>query len=374
MKNIRESYFLVGIKLLKDDPMIVEDSMKELEGLVKTAGGNVVGSVIQNRASIDPVTYIGKGKLEEIDMLFDRKEGEGGALVINASLSPSQIRNIEEEIECRVITRTELILDIFALHAQSTVAKLQVETAQLSYLLPRLVGKGSVMSRTGGGIGTRGPGETKLETDRRKINNRLVILKRELKSLEKASSERRKSRDSVFKVAVAGYTNVGKSSLSTCLVNDKLHAEDKLFATIDTKTRRLALGGIDAVLTDTVGFIRDIPHELIESFKSTLSETIYANLILHVVDLSSLFYLNNMETALSLFEELKITAPIVLVFNKIDLVPYEILLQAKIDYPDAFFVSANDQKGIEDLQQMLKHEAIIFLKKHGKTVPEWIVS
>ncbi|MGL4394350.1 MAG: GTPase HflX [Brevinema sp.] len=372
MTPIQESYFLVGLKLPKDDPQIIEDSMSELEGLVETAGGKVVGSIIQNRSSIDPVYYIGQGKLDEIDMLFDRKEGEKGALIFNASLSPSQIRNIEEKIECRVITRTELILDIFALRAQSRIAKLQVETAQLSYLLPRLVGKGATMSRTGAGIGTRGPGETKLETDRRKINNRLAILKRELKHLEKASNERRKSRDSVFKVAVAGYTNVGKSSLATHLVQDSFHAENKLFATIDTTTRRLSLGGIEAVITDTVGFIRDIPHELIESFKSTLAETIHADLILHVVDLSSPFFLNNMETAQELFEELSVESPTILVFNKIDLIDAEQLLQARINFPDAFFVSVKAERGITQLRDMLKDEAIKFLKSQNREIPDWI--
>ncbi|MGL4388154.1 MAG: GTPase HflX [Brevinema sp.] len=372
MTQIQELYFLIGIKLPKDDPQIIEDSMKELEGLVVTAGGRVVGSVVQNRVSIDPVYYIGQGKLDEIDMLFDRKEGEKGALIFNASLSPSQIRNIEEKSECRVITRTELILDIFALRAQSRIAKLQVETAQLKYLLPRLVGKGASMSNTGAGIGTRGPGETKLETDRRKIDNRLVILKRELKHLEKSSKERRKSRDSVFKVAVAGYTNVGKSSLATTLVQDQFHAENKLFATVDTTTRRLSLGGIEAVITDTVGFIRDIPHELIESFKSTFAETIHADLVLHVIDLSSPFYLNNMATAQDLFAELSVTSSIILVFNKIDLVDPEILLQAKIDYPDAYFVSVKAKKGLDELRTMLKQQSIEFLKQQNRAIPEWM--
>lgn len=371
MNNRRERYFLVGIKLPKDDAQIIEYSMQELEGLVKTAGGEVAGMIIQNRISVDPVYYVGKGKLEEIDLLFDRKEGEG-ALIFNASLSPSQVRNIEEEIGCRVITRTELILDIFALHATSNIAKLQVETAQLSYLLPRLVGQGSSMSRTGGGIGTRGPGETKLETDRRKIRNRLSLLKKDLKHLEKSSHERRKSRDSIFKVAVAGYTNAGKSSLATLLVKDKLYAEDKLFATIDTTTRKISLSGIEAVLTDTVGFIQNIPHELIESFKSTLAETVYADLVLHVIDISSIFYKNHMETAYALFDELKIESPVVVVFNKIDLLTEDELLQARINYPDALFVSVKQQKGVDTLRDFLKEEALLFLKKQGKEIPTWI--
>ncbi len=370
--NQKHCYFLVGVKLPQDDPRIVQESMSELESLVKTAGGYVAGSVIQKRPKIDPVYFVGKGKLEEIDFLFDKTEEQEAAVIFNASLSASQVRNIEEVLECRVITRTELILDIFAIHAQSQIAKLQIETAQLSYLLPRLVGQGASMSRTGGGIGTRGPGETKLETDRRKINRRISILKKELKQLEKSSHERRKSRQNVFKVAVAGYTNAGKSSLAKQLSKDDLLAEDKLFSTIDTSTRKLKLGGLPAVITDTVGFIRDIPHELVESFKSTLAETVYADLVLHVVDASSDFYLEKIQTAEDLFEEINVNSPSVLIFNKIDLISREKLIELKVNYPDAMFLSSKNQDGISDLIDLLKEKSKEFLISQGQSVPQYI--
>ncbi|MDK2818908.1 MAG: GTPase HflX [Spirochaetota bacterium] len=372
MEDNKHIYFLVGIKLPQDDPKIVEESMRELEGLVKTAGGIVAGSVIQNRKVIDATYYIGKGKLEEIDLLFDKTEDQKAAVVFNMSLSPSQSRNIEEILECRVITRTELILDIFAIHAQSKVAKLQIETAQLSYLLPRLMGQGASMSRSGGGIGTRGPGETKLETDKRKINDRILVLKKELKQLEHSSEEKRKSRQFVFKVAIAGYTNAGKSSLASRLVGDKLLIEDKLFSTVDTTTRQLKLGGIPAVLTDTVGFIRDIPHEIVESFKSTLAETAYADLVLHAVDASSEFYLDKIQTANDLMDEMDIKSPIQLVFNKIDLLDNEVLVNLKVKFPEAIFLSAKSEDGIDILKELLHKEAIKFLKKNGQEIPSWM--
>lgn len=371
MNNDNNVYFLVGIKLPNDDINILEDSMNELEGLVKTAGGSVVGRVVQNRQSIDPAYYIGKGKLEEIDFLFDKKEDQTGILVFNAALSPAQVRNIEEEIKCSVITRTELILDIFALHAHSRIAKLQVEMAQMAYLLPRLVGKGASLSRTGGGIGTRGPGETKLETDRRKINNRIATLRKELKQLEKSSEERRKSRFNVFKVSIAGYTNAGKSLLATRLIGEELLVENKLFSTVDTTTRKLKLDGIPAVLTDTVGFIRDIPHELVESFKSTLSETVYSDLIIHAVDLSSPFFLEKIQTAETLMEEINVVSPIVLVFNKIDLVDLDALMDAKVKYPHAFFLSAKSDEGVQELRKHLKESALEYLKTLNITIPDW---
>ncbi|MGL5956683.1 MAG: GTPase HflX [Brevinema sp.] len=366
-------YFLVGVKLPQDNEKITQESMEELKSLVKTAGGMVVGSLIQNRSRIDPVSYIGKGKLQEIDFLFDKKEDQHAAVIFNAALSPAQVRNIEEILECRVITRTELILDIFALRAQSQIAKLQIETAQLSYLLPRLVGQGASLSRTGGGIGTRGPGETKLETDRRKINKRISVLKKELKRLEYASQERRKRRNDVFKVAVAGYTNAGKSSLASLLTQNTLLAEDKLFSTIDTSTRKLKLGGYTALLTDTVGFIRDIPHELVESFKSTLAETINADLILHVVDASSEFYKDKIQTVELLFEEIGTEAPIQLVFNKIDLLNETQILDLKIQYPEALFMSSYNLQGVDNLKSILQEKTEEFMKLSGQNTPHWIV-
>jgi len=369
--NSKEIYFLVGIKLPNEDPLIIQDSMEELAGLVKTAGGKVGGSLVQNRQTIDPAFYIGKGKAEELDLIFDKMEDQVVVIVFNAVLRPSQVQNLEEILLCRVITRTELILDIFAIHAQSRVAKLQVEAAQLSYLLPRLAGSRDNLSRTGGGIGTRGPGETKLETDRRKIRNRLTLLKRELKTLEKAAIERRKSREDIFKIAVVGYTNAGKSALTSKLTRKDLYIQDELFATVDTATKRLILGGMEAVLTDTVGFIRDIPHELIDSFHSTLIETIYADLILHVVDISSSFFSEKIDTAEKLLKEIKAEAPILVIFNKIDLISSEELLNYRSQYPEALFVSVKDGEGIEELKKILQQKIIDFIESKGQKILDY---
>lgn len=368
-----EKYYLAGVALQGDDLARLGDSMDELAGLVKTAGGEVVGRTVQRRHNIDATTFIGSGKLEEIAFDFDYDETDTAAVVFNDNLSPAQVRSAEKELGCRVITRTELILDIFALHAQSRVAKLQVEMAQLSYMMPRLVGKGAEMSRAGGGIGTRGPGETKLETDRRKINDRIAFLRRELKRLDTESGTRRKSRENTFKVAIAGYTNAGKSSLSSRLVKENLLAEDKLFSTLDTTTRRLSLGiPLEAVLTDTVGFIRDIPHELVESFKSTLAETAEADLLLHAIDISSPFFPEKKELAEKIMEELGVKKErVVLVFNKVDLLSPEDVLKVEASYPDAFFVSAKDEYGIEKLRSYVKTNAVDFLKARGK-LPEWM--
>lgn len=368
-----EKYYLAGVALQGDDLARLDDSMDELAGLVKTAGGEVVGRTVQRRHNIDASTFIGSGKLEEIAFDFDYDENDTAAVVFNDNLSPAQVRSAEKELGCRVITRTEIILDIFALHAQSRVAKLQVEMAQLSYMMPRLVGKGAEMSRSGGGIGTRGPGETKLETDRRKINDRIAFLRKELKRLDTESGTRRKSRENTFKVAIAGYTNAGKSSLSSRLVKENLLAEDKLFSTLDTTTRRLALGiPLEAVLTDTVGFIRDIPHELVESFKSTLAETAEADLLLHAIDISSPFFPEKKELAEKIMEELGVKKErVVLVFNKVDLLSPEDVLKVEASYPDAFFVSAKDEYGIEKLRSYVKKSAVDFLKTRGK-LPEWM--
>ncbi|SFB69466.1 GTP-binding protein HflX [Brevinema andersonii] len=370
---MKELYFLAGVKLPGDSDALVNDSMEELENLVATAGGEVYGRLIQKRDTIDPTTYIGKGKIEEIDMLFDRPRGEG-TVVFNADLSPAQIRNLEEVLGCQVITRTELILAIFAIHARSQVAKFQVETAQLSYMLPRLTGQGVSMSRTGAGLRTRGPGETKLETDRRKIHKRISLLKKELQRLEKAAEVRRRSRENVFKVTIAGYTNAGKSALSTLLTKGDLTSENKLFSTLDTATRKLSLGPkVEAVLTDTVGFIRDIPHELVESFKSTLAETAEADLIIHLVDISSTFFREKMDTGNVLLAEIGAEQnKRVLAFNKIDMADLEVLALAKSEFPEAFFISAKKKIGIEELQHYIRQEALRFMEQKGIILPEYL--
>ena len=263
-------------------------SLDELERLFDTAGGVCVGKVVQVKPTVDARTIIGSGKTQEIKELCHNEQAT--VVVFDFELSPSQIRNLEEEIEdCDVIDRSMLILDIFALHASTGEGKLQVELAQLKYSAPRLIGKGASLSRQGGGIGSRGPGESKLETDRRHLRERIHSLETELKEMEHNRSVMRQARDrsGLVKIAIVGYTNAGKSTLLNCLTNAGVLCEDKLFATLDPTTRRLELpGGESVLLTDTVGFIRKLPHHLVEAFKSTLEEVTNADLILIVVDIT----------------------------------------------------------------------------------------
>ena len=282
---MKENALLVGVLLPFDSSSGLNESLDELKELARTAGAFVTDTIIQRKKEIDPKYFIGKGKVSQIKSNYPEKS----LVIFNHELSPTQIRNLEKVLELKVITRTELILDIFALHARSNLSKLQVELAQLSYELPRVMGKGLLLSRLGGGIGTRGPGEQQLELDRRLIQRKIFVIKKKLESFDKGRKEQRKSRsDGKFKIAIIGYTNSGKSTLLRRLTKADVLIEDKLFATLDTTTRKLWLGIIDgkpaqAVITDTVGFIRDIPHGLIESFKSTLEDTTGADLLLHVI-------------------------------------------------------------------------------------------
>jgi len=298
-----------------------EASIEELARLIDTAGGECFAALTQNREAPDVRTYIGKGKMEELKQIC---ENNGISLVVfDCELSPSQIRNIEDELEGPdVIDRSMLILDIFALHAVTREGKLQVELAQLSYTAPRLIGKGKDMSRLEGRIGTRGPGESKLETDRRHINRRKDALRAELAEIEKNRLTMRKARDKngIPKAAIAGYTNAGKSTLTNALCNSDILAEDKLFATLDPTTRRFTLpDGSEMLLTDTVGFIRNLPHQLISAFKSTLEEVKFADFIIIVIDASDPEAQNQTAVTEKLLCELKADdKPRIYVFNKID--------------------------------------------------------
>ena len=282
-----ETAILVGMRFPEQPAWWVEDSMEELGQLGKAAGARVLYPVLQHRARPHPAYFIGKGKAQQIGELC--ASGSANLVIFNANLSAAQVRNLEEIIQVRVIDRTELILDIFAQRAQTREGKLQVELAQLRYLLPRLVGKGESMSQLGGGIGTRGPGETKLEVDRRKIRGRIEKIQRELEKVRSTRALHRKERQSAAMavVALVGYTNAGKSTLLNRLTHAGVMVEDKLFATLDPTVRRLVLPHKQEVLVvDTVGFIRDLPHTLVESFKATLEETVNADLLLHVIDVS----------------------------------------------------------------------------------------
>ena len=297
-----------------------ESSLVELSELAKTAGAEVVCEIVQKREAPDGATYIGSGKLKELCDFC--RSNEVDVIIADGELSPSQQRNIENETDVRVIDRTTLILDIFAMRALSGEGKLQVELAQLKYLLPRLGGKGVSMSRLGGGIGTRGPGETKLETDRRHIRRRISSLEAELKELEarRARYRGRRKKDGAVTVALVGYTNAGKSTLMNALTNAGVLAENKLFATLDPTARALTLpDGRTVILIDTVGFIRRLPHKLVEAFKSTLDEAVDADVIIDVCDASSPECSEHFKVTEALLEELGCTGkPIITALNKCD--------------------------------------------------------
>lgn len=316
------SVVLVGVHTGSGDEIndCTDQSLDELELLAHTAGAVCVGRFVQNKQSPDNATYIGEGKANDIRLFC--LDNNVDIAIFDDELTGTQIRNLEEILEIRVMDRSSLILDIFASRAKTSEGKLQVELAQLKYYLSRLTGSFVNLSRQGGGIGTRGPGETKLETDRRHIRNRISALKQELLEVEKNRQVQRSKRvkDGILQIAIVGYTNAGKSTLLNYLTNAGVLAEDKLFATLDPTSRKLTLpNGETAVLTDTVGFIRKLPHHLINAFKSTLEEAVVADMLIHVVDGTSDEMANNIAVAQNLLKELKAdNKPTVTVFNKCD--------------------------------------------------------
>ncbi len=341
-----------------------DDGLAEVCRLVDTAGGEVLQTITQRRSRPHPQTVIGAGKVQEIAIAV---QTVGASLVaFDQDLTPAQVRNLEQQIGVRVIDRTELILDIFAQRARSRAGKLQVELAQLEYLLPRLVGRGEAMSRLGGGIGTRGPGETKLETERRRIQKRVSRLQQEVNQLQSHRSRMRQQRQKqeVPTVAVVGYTNAGKSTLLNSLTQAEIYAEDQLFATLDPTTRRLSVPSQQELqtilLTDTVGFIKELPPALIDAFRATLEEVSEADAMLHVVDLSHPAWQSQIESVTSILGEMPLMPPeSLLVFNKIDQVDSETLTQAKETFPEAVYISAEQRLGLETLREkmgmMIRH-------------------
>ncbi|MCI8836599.1 MAG: GTPase HflX [Hungatella sp.] len=368
LKEIEERVILFGVSLGDGDD--TERSLAELAELIKTAGAVTVGRVIQNRDRIHPGTYLGKGKIEEIKELLWENDATG--VVCDDELSPVQLRNLEDALETKVMDRTMVILDIFAARAKTREGKLQVELAQLKYRAARLVGLRSSLSRLGGGIGTRGPGEKKLEMDRRLIHERISQLKGELKEVERHRQVQRRQRERTHtKVAsIVGYTNAGKSTLLNRLTDAGILAEDKLFATLDPTTRSLVLpGGQSILLTDTVGFIRKLPHHLIEAFKSTLEEAKYSDIILHVVDCSNPQMDIQMHVVYETLKELQVTdKTMVTVFNKTDREGADTILKdLSADYQVR--LSAKTGQGTdalcEVLETILRDDRIYLEKVYG---------
>ena len=348
----KERFILVGVSTCDGDDTVA--SLNELEELVATAGAEAIGTMIQSREQIHPGTYLGKGKLDELRDMIDELGADG--IVCDDELSPAQMKKLEEILDTKILDRTMVILDIFAARARSSEGKLQVELAQLKYRAVRLTGMGTAMSRLGGGIGTRGPGEKRLEVDRRLIRERISVLKRELEDVKRHRevTRQRRSANPITVISIVGYRNAGKSTLLNHLSGSQVLAEDKLFATLDPTTRELELGDGESVLmTDTVGFIRKLPHHLIEAFKSTLEEAKYADIILHVVDASNPQMEAQMEVVRDILNELKITGkPTVTVFNKMDNYPYEIMPRDggadKVAY-----ISALNGDGLDRLKKTL---------------------
>jgi GTP-binding protein HflX len=336
-----------------------ERSLAELERLVDTAGGEVFAVLTQMKNSPDVATCVGEGKLEELSELC--KNNNIKKIVFDCELTPAQIKNIENATDADVIDRSMLILDIFALHATSAEGKIQVELAQLKYTAPRLMGKGKDMSRLGGGIGTRGPGESKLEIDRRRLSSRIAFLQNELKELEKNRLTMRAQRDrsGVVKACIAGYTNAGKSTLLNLLTGAGILAEDKLFATLDPTTRKYELpSGISMLITDTVGFIRKLPHHLIHAFRSTLDEAVYCDFLIIVVDASDEECLSHMAVTEGILENLNVSdKPRLYVFNKSDLCTPERLYDLRLFKSSSarvVAISAKNGEGLEELQEQLE--------------------
>lgn len=356
----QDKVLLVGLMTDNINLQQFQDGLDELARLVDTAGGQVLQTLRQRRPRPHPQTVVGEGKVQEIALAA---QSVGANLIVfDRDLSPAQVRNLETQIGVRVVDRTEVILDIFAQRAQSRAGKLQVELAQLEYMLPRLTGRGQAMSRLGGGIGTRGPGETKLETERRAIGRRISRLQEEVNQLQahRARLRQRRQHQEVPTVAIVGYTNAGKSTLLNVLTNANIYTADQLFATLDPTSRRLTVPDAvtgearSIVITDTVGFIHELPPALMDAFRATLEEVTEADALLHLVDLSHPAWQSQIRSVMTILSEMPITpGPALIAFNKIDRVDGENLDLAKEEFPLGVFISAMRGFGLETLRQRL---------------------
>lgn len=381
-----ERAILIGINYPGQDEHEVEDFLGELSFLAETAGAEPVKRFIQKLDTPNPRTFVGSGKIEEIALFIG--ENDIDIAIFDDELSPSQIRNIEKALGCRILDRTNLILDIFAHRARTSHARTQVELAQYQYLLPRLTGMWTHLERQRGGIGLRGPGETEIETDRRIIRERISLLKEQLKKIDTQMATQRKNRGKMVRVALVGYTNVGKSTFMNMLSKSDVFAENKLFATLDTTVRKVVIGNLPFLLSDTVGFIRKLPHDLVESFKSTLDEVRESDLLIHIVDISHPGFEEQITVVNETLKELGTTdKPAIIVFNKIDAFTYTAkddddltpVLRENISLDDlkktwmasdknhkTVFISAKTKENVEELRMVLYEEV---KKIHVKRYP-----
>ncbi|CBY60472.1 GTPase HflX [Listeria monocytogenes] len=347
----REKIILVGVFLPNKTEEAFWNSMKELHSLAKTANAEVMDELIQKLERVNQASFIGSGKLDELAALVEMHEAD--VVIFNSELSATQVRNISAAVEARIIDRTQLILDIFAMCAKSREGKLQVAYAQYKYLFPRLSGQGVSLSKLGGGIGSRGPGESKLEMDKRHIREKMHDIKAQLTHVEQHRKRiiERRNTQSVFRFGLIGYTNAGKSTIFNRLTNETTLQENKLFATLDPTTRKVRFsGGFQALLTDTVGFIQDLPTTLIAAFRSTLEETANVDVLIHVVDASNPDYLQHETTVISLLEELEMNhLPTLVIYNKMDHAPAAFVP----DQPESLLISALDQEAPDTIKQQM---------------------
>lgn len=368
-----EKTILIGLITQQQNEEKAKEYLDELEFLAYTAGGEVLKRFVQKMDPPNPKTFIGTGKMEEVRVFVE--ENEIGVAIFDDELSPAQQKNIEKILRCKIIDRTNLILDIFAQRATTSYARTQVELAQYEYLLPRLAGMWTHLERQRGGIGMRGPGETEIETDRRIVRDRIALLKKKITTIDKQMAVQRGNRGSLVRVALVGYTNVGKSTLMNVISKSEVFAENKLFATLDTTVRKVVIGNLPFLLTDTVGFIRKLPTQLVESFKSTLDEVREADLLLHVVDISHPSFEDHIASVNTILDEIdSADKPMVMVFNKIDAYEAESIEaddltteRTKAHYTleewkrtwmhsadgDAIFISALEKENLEEFRKLV---------------------